>query len=170
VWSLNGLAQENYQSGFVVSNNNDTTRGFIDYSAWDRNPETLEFKTSENSNPQQYSPQDIKSFSVVGEHYQSAIVDVDVTPHKLDALERNLTPRYVRDTVFLQVIVRGFKRLFHLKDNETKTHFYILENASYVPLVYKSYYVTTPSSNMAVAFFRCQRQAPTLSSVIKYRL
>ena len=46
---FSGFSQTNYQKGFIVSNSGDTTRGFINYKEWGKNPEHISFKTSDDA-------------------------------------------------------------------------------------------------------------------------
>ncbi len=139
--SCETLAQR-YQPGFIVETNRDTVKGFIEYKRWDRSPVEIFFKKSLEASEEVYDPLEIKSFSVANETYESAVVDVDVSPHKIGELSYVSTPDFVKDTVFLLVLVRGEKSLLYLKDRNAKNHFYIInESQQYQPLVYKQYLV-----------------------------
>src|SRR5688572_12361665 len=142
------VAQGNYQPGFVVENNGDTVKGSIDYKRWDRSPTKITFKSVTQSIV--YSPLDIKSFTVTNEVYISAIVDVDRSPFKITELDNSPNPSYEKDTVFLQSLIQGEKSLLHLKDESAKNHFYIVDNGSFVPLVYKQYTIETKESSKAL--------------------
>jgi hypothetical protein len=142
------VAQGNYRPGFVIENNGDTLKGSIDYKRWDRSPTKIGFKSVIQS--KFYTPLDIKSFTVANEIYISAIVDVDRSPHKITELDNSPHPVYAVDTVFLQSLIQGEKSLLHLKDENAKNHFYIVDNGSFVPLVYKQYTTETKESSKAV--------------------
>ena len=143
------VAQNNYQPGFVVENNGDTVKGSIDYKRWDRSPTKIAFKSVTQSKV--YAPLDIKSFQVANENYVSAIVDVDRSPHKIAEVDNSPNPIFEKDTVFLQSLIHGEKSLLHLKDESSKNHFYIVDNGSFVPLVYKQYTIETKKSSKALA-------------------
>jgi hypothetical protein len=132
------LAQKNYQSGYVIGLRGDTVRGFIERKNWDRNPIHISFKQHLSSETIRYGPHDIRSLCVGSELYESAVIDVDTSPNKIADLDGNALPVYVRDTVFLQALFRGDKSLFHFKDVNARSHFYIKEDG-YVHLVYKEY-------------------------------
>jgi hypothetical protein len=119
-------------------------KGFIDYRRWDRSPGKIRFKNTVQTS--EYLPLQIKAFSVAGENYISAAVDVDNSPYKLGFLDTSPMPNFVRDTVFLQVLIQGTKSLFYLKDTSGKNHFYISDGGLYVPLVYKQYTVVTKTA------------------------
>ena len=146
---LQSAAQSNYQQGFVVENNGDTVKGSIDYKRWDRSPTKITFKSVAQSKV--YAPLDIKSFKVADEIYISAVVDVDRSPYKITELDNSPYPIYEKDTVFLQSLIQGEKSLLHLKDESSKNHFYIVDNGSFVPLVYKQYTIETKKSSKALA-------------------
>lgn len=135
------LAQKNYLPGFIIKSPGDTLKGFIEYKRWDRSPLKIFFKKLLEEKPTEYTPIQIKSFGVANENYESAIVDVDASPHKIAELSQTSTPEFIRDTVFLQILVQGEKTLLHLKDRNAKNHFYIKEEEKYQPLVYKQYII-----------------------------
>ncbi len=133
---------QSYQPGFIIKTNSDTVKGFIEYKRWDRSPLEISFKNSPEGSVVVYDPLEIKSFSVANETYESAIVEVDVSPHKIGELSYISTPDFVKDTVFMLVLVRGEKSLLYLKDRNAKNHFYIInEEQQYQPLIYKQYLV-----------------------------
>lgn len=127
---------QNFQPGFIIDLKGDTIKGQIDYKRWDRNPKSITFRQEVQTST--FHPNEIQSFSVESENYQSAIVDVDVSPYKPNDLTQSPEPEYKRDTVFLQSVFQGKKNLFFLKDRNAKKHFYILDNG-FEPLVYKQY-------------------------------
>jgi hypothetical protein len=109
VYVLNGLAvfsQEKFLNGFIVKAEGDTLRGQVAYRKWDRNPVRITFRKSETSAPEIYYPLQVRSFSVADEYYEGAVVDVDISPYKIGELDQKSEPDFVKDTVFLQVLVR----------------------------------------------------------------
>src|ERR1700723_2911225 len=69
------LAQPNYHEGYVLKNNGDTLKGYINYREWAYSPLSVEFKPNKNSNEVlQFNPQTIKGFQITGfETYVSYI-------------------------------------------------------------------------------------------------
>jgi hypothetical protein len=136
------FSQKEYQSGYVVMTAGDTVRCLIAYKRNDENPSVITVKKSEGDAENQYDVSTITAFSVAGETYERAIVDVDISPYKIDRLDSSPIPTLKRDTVFLLILVRGEKTLAFLKDHDAKRHFFIFDDA-YVPLTYKKYVKNT---------------------------
>ena len=143
-------AQSNYQPGYVVALNGDTIRGLIEYERWDRNPQKISFKPTSGPKNLTYYPTQIKAFSVSGEIYEGGIVDVDTSPVKVRDLDSSALPSYVKDSVFLQSLIGGEKNLLFLKDKTGKVHFFIKDNGSFPPLLYKQYAGRTETSSKVI--------------------
>ncbi len=132
-------AQEKYMPGYVVTQGGDTIHGFIDYRNWDRNPVKISFKSDLNRQAVQYTPIDIIGFSVANELYAGGIVEVEDSPFKPSKLMTVSELKIRIDTVFLQAVVLGSKGLYYYKTSKDKDQFYIVENASFQLLYYKTY-------------------------------
>ena len=133
------FSQRGYQPGFIIDLQGDTVRGQIYFRKWDKNPLKISFRKESASFDREYVPGDIVSFFVAGEFYETADVMVDTSAYKVEALSNFPEPEYGKDRVFLQSLVGGEKRLLFLKDQVGKSHFYIVEDGEYKPLVYKQY-------------------------------
>jgi len=139
-------AQVNFQPGYVIQNNGDTLRGYIDYRFSGRNPETIRFKSTNSGNIQQCTPLTIKEFFVSNELFRSAIVELETSSDHNDYLKADPKPEIGIDTVFLQALFIGQKSLFYLCDNVRKDHFYILRDTVYELLIYKRYLKSQPGN------------------------
>src|SRR5437588_1907278 len=61
------LAQSNYHEGYVVKNNGDTLKGYIDYREWENNPKSINFRISkDDKRTQQFAPATIRAFGISG--------------------------------------------------------------------------------------------------------
>ncbi|GLU56611.1 hypothetical protein Dfri01_60720 [Dyadobacter frigoris] len=119
-------AQKNYESGFVIINQRDTLRGFIDYKNWSKNPEKINFKTIlEADVVTTYGTDDISGFQVHGENYIKATVDRDASPSGDESLSYSNIAVITKITAFLLVEYSGSKRFYYLKDAESKEQIYI---------------------------------------------
>lgn len=135
----NIFAQKNYIKGHIITLDNDTLSGFIDYRNWKKNPKIISFKKSKKSDSVYYSPKEIKKFGVEDEIYISASVKIETSPIKLKELTNNKEFLFSYEMVFLQTLIKGDKGLFLFR-NKTKSQFYIFENGSYKLLEYKKYF------------------------------
>ena len=131
-------SQVNYIPGYVINNSNDTLFGLVDYRNWEKNPDRVRFKTNAGDDPVLFGPLDILEFSVEDEIYISAIVDVEISPINTNNLEGDPGLRLVRDTTFLQTIIKGEKSLYH-NNKDGKSNFYIFQDTGFELLEYKKY-------------------------------
>lgn len=102
-------AQTMFRPGFIITNNNDTVKGFVDYRGDTRNARRCDFKKSLDSETKEYSPTDIKSYRFAdSKFYVSKKVEVNGTETQ----------------VFLEFLVDGIADLYYLLD-ESNSHYYI---------------------------------------------
>ena len=133
-------AQENYQPGYAILANLDTVEGFIDYRGWRKNPTQISFRKNESEPSRFYSPKEVLEFSVSGEKYIGAEVNLEVSPTNTDALEKQPELNIVKESVFLQTIFGGEKTLFYHIAKSGKENFYIAGNQGPELLAHKKYY------------------------------
>lgn len=133
------FSQVNFLPGQIVDLKGDPIIGFIDYGNWGNNPDKISFKENLLSDPVIYSPLDIKEFKVDDELYVSAIVDIEISPDKINELELSAEIKIRVDTVFLQAMILGNKSLYYFKAPLGKDLFYIGEKESINLLIYKKY-------------------------------
>ena len=145
------FAQKNFIQGTVTNNHGETIKGLIDYKNWDRNPKQVSFKESLEAEIQIFSADQIREFSTNNEIYIGAIVKVDDASNSTGKLTFNSQIKYRTDTVFLLVLSRGSKTLFHYKDKIGRDHFFIEYDGLPQLLIYKRYLVNVGGSNRAAA-------------------
>lgn len=131
--------QNPVHKGFIVNKQGDTIHGMIDYRDWNLSTKKIVFMASDQSELITYSPIDIKSFSVKNELYQAAIVETEVSPRMMNELNDNAALEIAKDTVFLQVIIKGEKSLFAYTDLFARENFYIEQNGNFELLGFKRY-------------------------------
>jgi hypothetical protein len=136
---INVIARENFLPGYLINSDNDTILGFIDYQNWERNPETIHFRSGPDQKPQSFTPLDIKRFAVKDEHYISAFVEMETSARTAGNLEYNSSFILSTATVFLQVLYEGEKNLFHLIDSDGIESFFIGSDTAPELLLYKRY-------------------------------
>lgn len=118
------FAQKNYESATIVTTGGETIAGEIDYKEWKQNPDKIFFRKNKATEGRQYGVNDLESFSVAGDVYRRAVVDITERSDNLGSLSYDADSLVVRnDTVFLQTIVSGPKSLYSFTDNVN--HFYI---------------------------------------------
>ena len=132
-------AQKNFQPAQVVNSAGDTLNGEINYQNWKRNPSRIQFRQKESGSTVNYTPTDIKWFTVANEKYTSAIVSVDQRDDHTAALVEDSTINLKTDTAFLLSMVEGTKSLYLYDD--AVMHFYIKEDNDFTLLRYKKFLV-----------------------------
>lgn len=136
---LISFSQKNYLSGFIISSDNDTVYGYVDYRNWESNPGIVFFKKTLEDDKQGYSPVDIKEFGVLDEKYMSAVIETELSSDKTNDLSYDAELNIVKDTGFLQTLVKGEKSLYLYRSKLGKEQYYIGRDSSYDLLVYKKY-------------------------------
>ncbi len=134
-------SQEDYLPGFVIKNNGDTLKGFVDYRNWGVNPDKIDFRSTVNSGSTTFNPTEVKGFSVKDEIYLSGIVEVENTPVEEIRLDYDSKPNISVETVFLQTLFKGVKGLYYYRNNNGRENFYVNKDGGFELLVYKKYLV-----------------------------
>lgn len=143
------FSQDNYLPGFVIRNNGDTLKGFIDYRNWRVNPKEINFKSTIDSNPTSFIPINIKEFSVKDEVYSSGIVEVEISPVEESRLDYDPNQKIRTDTIFLQTLFRGNKCLYYYMNSNGRENFYISnKNSEPELLIYKKYLVKQGTTSL----------------------
>lgn len=132
-------AQENFVTGYIISLEGDSIRGYIDYKNWNRNPSSIKFKTQSSSEVINIKPKDIEEFGVKDDKYISEIVEYETSPIQTNLLEENSNLNLELDTVFLQVLISGKKELYSYRIINNRENYYIKTGNGLELLVYKKY-------------------------------
>lgn len=142
------FTQENYIPGYIIKHNKDTIYGLIDYRNWEKNPNSVEFKTGIENKSTSFKPTDITEFGVQDEIYLSGIIKTEVTKLKIDELENDPQLKLKVDTTFLQTLIRGKKELYYYKNKDGRENFYIKQGSAFELLVYKKYLKLQDGNNI----------------------
>lgn len=138
--SFSAISQENYISGYIITDTGDTVKGLIDYRRWDRNPTAINFKSTGESVQTTYVPDEIHGFGVNEEAYVSATVEVETSPVSVEELEDNSRLNIITESVFLRKLIGGGEKSLYEYINEKKrANYYILVDNEFQLLAYKKY-------------------------------
>jgi hypothetical protein len=129
--------------GYIVTFDDDTLRGSLKHESEKASPRELIFFADGSASAIIYDPKTIKAFGYENNIFISADIDREISPTKLNELSDSPQLFYVKDTVFLQVIISGEKELLSFVDENGKENFYIKDDDKYVWLVHKKYRITT---------------------------
>lgn len=123
---LLSIAQSNFHKGYVVTNSQDTLRGFIDYKERNNNPSFIIFKTSPDSKVQTLALKDYTSYSIDNlVRYQRFAVNISMDNVDLSKLSIGIDSASKRDTVFLEVLQEGKNLSMFSYQDAIKPRFYV---------------------------------------------
>jgi len=126
-------AQKNLREAIIVSNNGDTTNGFIDIKEWVANPEFFSFATAKGAPLSRFSIGDIQYFNIKGvDEYIRYKVNVSMDEESLSSIGEKDTSFEVR-TVFLKTLVKGKNVSLFSYTDHLKRRFYLLEKNDATP-------------------------------------
>ncbi|HEY4322623.1 MAG TPA: hypothetical protein VGN20_01520 [Mucilaginibacter sp.] len=137
------FAQSNYHAGYIIKNNGDTLKGYINYKEWERSPRSIEFKINKDAKQRlQFNPITIKGFEIAGiEAYISYIGVVTMNKTALRDLSNDLDTTKKTDTLFLKKLSTGKYLTIYSNTDEIKTRLFIAESDDApVELRYYEYY------------------------------
>lgn len=137
--SIPSFSQQKLVPGYIINERGDTTKGFIDYQNWDKNPKSISFKLTIDDKIKKYNPLNIKEFGTNEDKYESAIIDIETSSNNISNLDINSYLKLQKDTAFLQIIVDGRQRLY-LNKTYYKDNFYIKSDTTINLLIYKKFY------------------------------
>jgi hypothetical protein len=128
VFSFEKVRSQHFEEGYVVTAGNDTLKGFVSQTS--DAASFIGFKKS-LSDPEAvaFRPPQLNAFYVKqwGEIFVSKVVDLDVKPVKLDELDDNGSSKFIRDTLFLKLLVKGKVSLYQYTDKTNKIHYFFQE-------------------------------------------
>jgi hypothetical protein len=134
-------AQSNYKPGYVVNLKGDTLKGSIDYREWDKNPQSINFK-SVAGQVEKYSAKNTTAFGVTGqEYYQSFLVSISKNQVGLLNAQAVADTGVIVDKVYLRTLTTGPHVTLYNYSDAIKTRFYVADgNETPLELVYKTEY------------------------------
>ena len=138
-YSQTKTVDSNFSPGYVVTINGDTIRGFIESHNWIINPSKIFFKEKATASLTSFTPLTCKGFGVDGNVYESATVQLEVSPYNTSELKPDRELHLENKTAFLETIVKGTKALYSLKNGENNEQYYIKNNDGFELLIYKRY-------------------------------
>ncbi len=138
-FSLCLFSQSGRNQGYIVLLNGDTLQGTINYRETAKNPNSFTFQSQTGGSETTFQPGEVKRFFSSGDYYVSAKVKTEVSPTKVDHLEKRKTLIFEEVTVFLRALIVGKKSLYYYQDGYGHENFYILDNGQFVLLEYKRY-------------------------------
>ena len=137
------FAQSNYQQGYILKNNGDTLKGYINYTESGYSPVAIQFKVNKvDKAVQQFTPVDIRAFQITGfENYVSYIGSISTNKNVIPNLPGGLDTSTTTGAVFLKPLITGRHITLFYNNEPSKDRFFIAEtNEPVVELKYYPYY------------------------------
>lgn len=126
ILSAQAYSQSYFKPGYIVTNQNDSINGYINYRSNKKNTFECEFKTDKNADAQKYSANDIMAYRFLeGKYYVSQKL------HPNDS-----------SNIFLEYLIDGIVDIFYYCDSKGEHYLIQKENESLVELTneYKPVY------------------------------
>lgn len=142
-FGINGYSQIIFEKGYFINNSNQKIDCLIKNNDWKNNPETFEYKLSENSEPAIADVKSAKEFGIYSiSKYIRSTVKIDKSKENLDDLSYDKEPTYVEEVLFLKVLVEGKSNLYYYVNGNLQRFYYNTDSSAIEPLVYKKYLVS----------------------------
>ena len=103
-------AQSDFRSGYIITNEQDTVYGLIDYRGDIRNAKICSFKKTKDDTTINYYPSDIFAYRFTDSKYY---------------ISKNISSDDDPKIVFLEYLVDGIAKLYSFRDDRLNKHYYI---------------------------------------------
>jgi hypothetical protein len=125
--SSGAFAQSNYHDGYVIKNNGDTLKGFVDYRRWAVSPKSVDFKSDKtDKRTQKFNAHMVKKFGITGmDTYITYQGLISTGRTKFPDLPNGLDTGTKQDTIFLRQLVTGRHLTLFFHEDAIKTRFFI---------------------------------------------
>jgi len=140
---LAALSQSNYRPGYIIKNNGDTLKGYINYRTWKKSPKSIEFKqTITAKTPVIFDAPALNGFKIPGfDSYVAYIGPISTDKNNMPDLPNHLDVSTRLDSVFLKVISTGPNvSLLQSADTLKERYFIMDKNSAPTELVFHQYY------------------------------
>ncbi len=102
--------KSNYLSGYIITSENDTLKGFIEKQSDKRNSKRCNFKQSLNSGITEYFPDDLKEYRFDEDKYY---------------VSKTILLRRKEVNLFLELLVDGIADLYFFREDNITDHYFI---------------------------------------------
>ena len=156
-----------YKSGFIVSNEGDTTRGYIQYLDWNISPEFILFRDNVNVQGQRFYADQLSAFSIdsTHEHFVGKKIGIlDIYRSDEFGISPSMVPTKYK-FVFLQTVLRGPEAsLYKYVNSGVEEHYFIETPILFQELLNYSYYERVRGTTYHVKREDYKRQLTSICS------
>lgn len=129
IYSVLIHAQENFEKGYYISNENDTVDCFINTSKFKFNPNNFEFKKDKKSQIETGTIKEVKEFGIINElKFIRSKVLIDYSGKTISELKNHPSPYWKNEEVFLKVLIEGNANLYEFSNEQFTRFFYSINN------------------------------------------
>lgn len=131
--------QTDYKQGYIITNDQDSVKGFVGDSFWKSSPDFVEFKELGSSKVQKFTAFDIQAFGFDNVAFESQKVSVNRIFSDDEKFKATPEIEYSQKRVFLENLVEGSKSLYQYKDKSGVKRYYIKEDDKFKLLLFQEY-------------------------------
>lgn len=139
--SFSTFAQNNFEEGYIIENEENKKVVFIRNNDWNNNPTQISFKATDNGAVEIIEIGNIAEFGI-GERFKFKrfTTDIDFSSTNSSKLSEKSTPEWKKQTVLLKILVEGETNLYQFDNGNLVRYFFSSGKSETVePLVYRQY-------------------------------
>ncbi|WP_233164775.1 hypothetical protein [Pedobacter sp. ASV28] len=141
------MAQYNFFKGYVVTNEGDTLKGYVQGKESIVNPISIKYKTNTTAEVKLFSVKDSRAFGIGDkETYERHLVRISLGKIKLEDIPVGIDTSFRQEKVFLKVLHKGKHVSLYAYTDDIKTRFYVKEEGSLEPLELMNYSYYDPEN------------------------
>jgi hypothetical protein len=133
-------AQIQFEKGYFINNNRDTTLCFIKNLDWKGNPKSFKYRYSDTSEVKIASIDSVMEFGILETlKYKRFDVEIDRSSEQINLLSLDKSPIFGKEKLFLKVLIESNANLYYYEDGNLRRFFYNVAHEPIKQLIYKSY-------------------------------
>ena len=144
LFCLNFYSQITFEKGYFINNNDEKVECLIKNLDWLNTPTSFKYKLLENSDEKTITIKDVKEFGIHDfSKFERYTVNIEKSRDNTTAdLTQNRNPLFVKETLFLKLLISGSANLYSYEKNSVYKFFYTSNNNNTPKqLIYKRYYI-----------------------------
>ena len=140
--SLKLAAQAHFEKGYVITIDNQQMECLIKNNDWLNNPKSIEYKLNAGDSIRNGNLENLQAFGISGiSAFVKAEVNVDQSSTDVNNLSWSKDPIWLKQKIFLKLLVNGKAKLFSYKKGDNELFFYSVNDSLIQQLIYKEYIV-----------------------------
>lgn len=150
------FSQINFEKGYFITNSGDKKECLIKNKDWKNNPDHIEYKFSEDNEPQIIRIQEMKEFSIYSKsRYIRKTINIDRLVGTEVSLYSGRKTEIKNETIFLKQMVQGNANLYSYTDSSFFTYFFDVNDSEIEQLIFKK---TINDNNKIIGFDQYKQQ------------